>query len=93
MEVRLGFRFAQALRPTMELNPNPSVRTLKVGGAEQCLTSARRKDQEMILLMETVWILRKEELALPYDVCPILSHYIIMNIISWNCRGVLKSSF
>ena len=43
--------------------------------------------------METVWTLRKEELALHHDVCSIPSLFIMMNIIAWNCRGALKPSF
>ena len=30
---------------------------------------------------------------LPFDKSPSIKHLIIMNILVWNCRGVLKPSF
>lgn len=40
------------------------------------------------------WNLREEAKSLPlFDECPTPQHRFLMNIIIWNCRGILKPSF
>ena len=40
------------------------------------------------------WILRVVVKNLPLvDVCPLLDHILLMNIIAWNCRGARKLAF
>ncbi|KAK4558382.1 hypothetical protein RGQ29_007932 [Quercus rubra] len=40
------------------------------------------------------WILRVVVKHLPLvDVCPLLDHILLMNIIAWNCRGARKPAF
>lgn len=46
------------------------------------------------MLKRIGWNLREEVKSLPpFDECPIPQHWFLMNIIIWNCRGVLKPSF
>lgn len=35
----------------------------------------------------------EEKPLLPVDECPSLDHILFMNIIAWNCRGVLRPAF
>lgn len=45
-------------------------------------------------LEATGWILKVEEKPLlPVDECPSPDHILFMNIIAWNCRGVLRPAF
>ncbi|XP_030940590.1 uncharacterized protein LOC115965492 [Quercus lobata] len=46
------------------------------------------------LIRRTGWNLREEERLFLYsEECPPYHQSVIMNIIIWNCRGALKSSF
>jgi len=48
----------------------------------------------MELVRKTGWNLMEEaKYLLSFDECPTPNHCLVMNIITWNCRGALKPSF
>jgi len=48
----------------------------------------------MELVKKTGWNLMEEARLLPpFDECPTPNHRLVMNIITWNCRGALKLEF
>ena len=67
-------------------------------GLMECLTMQRvmlPKERQMEKMVVWIgWSLKVETKALlPFDKSPSIEHSIIMNILVWNCRGVLKPSF
>ena len=59
-----------------------------------CVTMMLGRGQMMELVRKTGWNLMEEaKYLLSFDECPTLNHCLVMNIITWNCRGALKPSF
>lgn len=87
-------KLIQVLKPTLEFRVYSIARHLNMGILMLCLILCPRKGWIKEVLVKMVWFLRsKAELMPPFDECPTPSHQLIMNIIVWNSRGMLKPNF
>ena len=65
-----------------------------MGVLEHCIAMMPRIGQTMELVKKTKWNLMEETRLLPpFDECLTPNHWLVMNIIAWNCRGALKLEF
>jgi len=87
-------KLIQVFKPTMVFNLHSIARELEIGVLEHCLTLSPMRGQETKMLEKIRWNLRKGvEVKPPLDECPTPDHHLIMNIIIWNSKGVLKPNF
>ena len=87
-------KIIQVFKPTLEFSIHAMAREMNLGVFEHLLTLCPRKGKtkEMMALMG--WNLRREAEILPHlDECPTPFHQLTMNIIVWNCRGILKPNY
>ena len=87
-------KLIQIFHPTLEFSLHSISHKTKMGVLEHCLTLMPRKRQMNKMLRRIGWNLREDAKAQPQmNECPTSYHHLIMNIIVWNSRGVLKPNF
>lgn len=94
MENRHCTKLIQVFKPMMVFNLHSIAQELEMGVLEHFLTLNPGRGQEMKMLERIKWNLRKEaEMRPSFDECPTPYHQLVMNIIIWNSRGVLRPNF
>lgn len=84
----------QVLKPMKEFNLHVMVQEMEMGFLQHILTLIPGKGQTTKMMRKIGWNLREEAKSLPpFDECPTPYLSLIMNIITWNCKGALKPSF
>ena len=87
-------KLIQIFHPTLEFSLHSISHKMEMGVLEHCLTLMPRKRQMEKMLRWIGWNLKEDAKAQPQmNECPTSYHHLIMNIIVWNSRGVLKPNF
>ena len=87
-------KLIQVFQPNFQFKIAICQRELKMGILEHVVPLIQGTKPSLMLMKETGWSLLEQMRCLPQiDECPTPSHYLIMNIILWNCRGALNPHF
>ena len=87
-------KLLQIFQPIMEFSIHSIAVEKMMGVLEHCMTLMPSRGQAKKMVRMTGWNLMEEaKLLPPFDECLIPNHFLVMNIIAWNCRGPLKPSF
>ena len=88
------YKLLQVFQPIMEFSIHSIATEKMMGVLKHCMTLMPSRGQKKEMVRMTGWNLMEEaKLLPPFDECLIPNHFLVMNIIAWNCRGPLKPSF
>ena len=91
---RHATKLSQGFKPTLEFSMHSSTRKMNMGVLKHCLTLCLGRGRTKERMTKLGWNLRIEaEWLPPFYECPTPNHHLIVNIIIWNSRGVLKPNF
>ena len=89
-----AMKIIQVFQPTTIFNLHVMAEEKKMGVLEHCIAMMPGIGQTMELVKKTKWNLIEEARLLPpFDECLTPNHWLVMNIIVWNCRGALNPEF
>ena len=91
---RHATKLLQVFQPIMEFSIHLIAAEKMMGVLEHCVTlmPGRGQTKEMVRMTRRN-LMEEAKLLPPFDKRLIPNHFLVMNIIAWNCRGPLKPFF